>query len=240
LLLKITAIVHEDYALESTIVQENLTQFDQELGIQIQVEFVLLRTFEILSFKAVKFLNGEKTYVLLSQEIFRRFSSDVNVSAFLLDVWSVLPSMVVFVDEEGWTKVAVELSIRRSVVNSLEFYAMMMESLDASMEGGGKWVKINEMMHLRPKILAEVEGCGWRMSLWKDMFHSADLKLVQLSRFTEFQAECLLAKSQVRGFHVDKCNTPFSKQCNINIIIQSKSTNGALHCFSKFHKQKIY
>ena len=36
------------------------------------------------------------------------------------------------------------------------------------------------------------------------------------------------------------CNTPFPKQRNINIIIQSKSTNGALHCFSKFHKQKIY
>ncbi|RHN54167.1 putative transcription factor GRAS family [Medicago truncatula] len=205
LILRITAIFHEDYALESTIVHENLTQFGREQGIQIQVEFVLLQTFEILSFKAVKFLDGEKTAVLLSPEIFRRFGSDENASAFLLDVQSVSPIVVVFVDGEGWTEAAVESSFRCVVVNSLEFYVMMMESLDASVVGGGKeWVKRIEMMHLRPKILVAVEGCGRRISPWKDMFHGAGLKPVQLSRFAEFHAECLLAKSQVRGFHVAK------------------------------------
>jgi len=58
-----------------------------------------------------------------------------------------------------------------------------------------------------------------------------------------------LKLSGIGAFHIsaDKgcgsgsmSNTPFPKQRNINIIIQSKSTNGELHCFSKFHKQKTY
>ncbi|KAK7307555.1 hypothetical protein VNO77_40733 [Canavalia gladiata] len=203
--LRITAVVPEEFAVESTLVRDNLTQFALELGIRFQVEFLLLQTFETLSFRAVKFLDGEKIAVLLSPAIFRRLVSVGNASAFLADVRRISPSVVVFVDGEGWSEAASSSSFRRGVVNSLEFYSMMLESLDASTAGGGgEWVRRIEMLQLRPKIMAAVESVGRRMPPWRETFYGAGMRPVQLSQFADFQAECLLAKSQIRGFHVSK------------------------------------
>ncbi|KAF7828827.1 scarecrow-like protein 15 [Senna tora] len=203
--LRITAVVPEEYAVESRLIRENLNQFAQELRIRVQVEFVLMRTFETLSLKAVKFMDGEKTAVLVSPTIFRRLGSTKSIAAFLGDIRRVSPSVVVFVDGEGWTDAAAATSFRRGVVNSLEFYSMMLESLDASMVGGGgDWVRRIEMLLLRPKMLAAVEGGGRRVPAWRELFYGAGMRAVQLSQFADFQAECLLAKVQIRGFHVAK------------------------------------
>ncbi|KAE9606720.1 hypothetical protein Lal_00025862 [Lupinus albus] len=205
-MLRITAVVPEEYAVESQLIRENLSQFAHELRIRLQVDFVLLRTFETLSFKAVKFVDGERAAVLLSPAIFRRLGSN-NTAAFLADVRSVSPSVVLFVDGEGWTDAAAATSFRRDVVSSLEFYSMMLESLDASVAGGGgggDWVRRIEMLLLRPKILAAVEGAGRRVPPWREAFYGAGMRPVQLSQFADFQAECLLAKVQIRGFHVAK------------------------------------
>ncbi|KAL5173331.1 Scarecrow-like protein 15 [Glycine soja] len=206
-LLRITAVVPEEYAVESRLVRENLNQFAQDLGISAQVDFVPLRTFETVSFKAVRFVDGEKIAVLLSPAIFSRLGSNGgSVGAFLADVRRVSPGVVVFVDGEGWTEAAAAASFRRGVVSSLEFYSMMLESLDASVAagGGGEWVRRIEMMLLRPKIFAAVEGARRRTPPWREAFYDAAMRPVQLSQFADYQAECLLAKVQIRGFHVDK------------------------------------
>ncbi|KAG4973319.1 hypothetical protein AAZX31_11G063600 [Glycine max] len=200
--LRITAVVPEEYAVESTLVHDNLAQFALELRIRVQVEFVALRTFENLSFKSVKFVDGENTTVLLSPAIFGHLG---NAAAFLADVRRISPSMVVFVDGEGWaeTATASAASFRRGVVSSLEYYSMMLESLDAStVGGGGEWVRRIEMMQLGPKILAAVESAWRKLPPWREAFYGAGMRPVQLSQFADFQAECLLAKSQIRGFHV--------------------------------------
>lgn len=205
-LLRITALVAEEYAGECKLIRDNLNQFALELRIRVQVEFVPLRTFETMSFKAVKFMDGEKTAVLLSPSIFRRLGSANNMAAFLSDVRRMSPCVVVFVDGEGWTEAAVATSFRRGVVSSLEFYSMMLESLDAStaVGGGGDWVKRIEVLLLRPQMVAAVEGAGRMVTPWREVFYGAGMRPVQLSQFADFQAECLLAKVQIRGFQVAK------------------------------------
>ncbi|KAL9327037.1 hypothetical protein ACSQ67_007682 [Phaseolus vulgaris] len=206
-LLRITAVVPEEYAVESRLVRENLNQFAHDLGIRAQVDFVPLRTFETVSFKAVRFVDGEKIAVLLSPSIFCRLGSGgANVGAFLADVRRMAPGVVVFVDGEGWTEATAAASFRRGVVNSLEFYSMMLDSLDASVAagGGGEWVRRIEMLLLRPKIFAAVESARRRAPPWREAFYGAGMRPVQLSQFADYQAECLLAKVQIRGFHVDK------------------------------------
>ncbi|XP_027346628.1 scarecrow-like protein 15 [Abrus precatorius] len=206
-LLRITAVVPEEYAVESRLIRENLNQFAHDLGIRVQVDFVPLRTFEAVSFKAVRFADGEKIAVLLSPAIFCRLGSGgSSVAAFLADVRRMSPGVVVFVDGEGWTEAAAAASFRRGVVNSLEFYSMMLESLDASVVagGGGDWVRRIEMLLLRPKMLVAVESAGRRTPPWREAFYGAGMRPVQLSQFADFQAECLLAKVQIRGFHVEK------------------------------------
>lgn len=204
-LLHITAVVPEEYAVESRLIRENLNQFANDLGIRVQVDFVPLRTFETVSFKAVRFVDGEKTAILLTPAIFCRLGSD-GTAAFLSDIRRITPGVVVFVDGEGWTEAAAAASFRRGVVNSLEFYSMMLESLDASVAagGGGEWARRIEMLLLRPKIIAAVEAAGRRTTPWREAFYGAGMRPVQLSQFADFQAECLLAKVQIRGFHVAK------------------------------------
>ncbi|XP_004300613.1 PREDICTED: scarecrow-like protein 15 [Fragaria vesca subsp. vesca] len=200
--LRITAVVPEEYAVESRLVRENLSQFAQELRIRFQIDFLLVRTFEILSFKAVKFMDGEKTAVLLSPYIMRRLGAADNVGAFLGDMRRVSPSVVVFVDGEGMAESGAT-SFRRNFVSGLEFFSIMMESLDAAVPGGEMVRKIEAFL-LRPKIEAAVEAAGRRVPPWREVFHGAGMRAVELSQFADFQAQCLLGKVQVRGFHVAK------------------------------------
>ncbi|XWS33734.1 hypothetical protein CRYUN_Cryun22dG0108900 [Craigia yunnanensis] len=199
--IRITAVVPEEYAIETRLIKDNLFQFAQDLKLRFQIEFVLLRTFEMLSFKAFKFIDEEKTAILLSPSIFRCLS--LNITAFLSDLRRINPSVVVFVDSEVWME-SWTTSFRKNFVNSLEFYAMMFESLDAAVEGR-EWVKKIETLLLRPRILAAVEAVARRTSPpWKEVFCGAGMRAVHLSQFADFQAECLLGKVQVRGFHMAK------------------------------------
>lgn len=201
---RITAVVPEEYAVESRLIRENLSQFAQELKIRFQIEFVLFRTFEGLSFKAIKFMEGEKTAVLLSTTALRRLSGDSGGGGFFTDVRRISPAVVVLVDGEGLGEVGATTSFRRSFVCGLELYSMVMESLDAAMVGG-EWVRKIETFVLRPRIAAVVEAAAARRTApFREMLHGAGMRPVQLSQFADFQAECLLGKVQVRGFHVAK------------------------------------
>lgn len=201
--LRITALVPEEFAIESKLIRENLCQFAQDLKIRFHIDLVPMATFQTMSFKSVKFMEGEKAAILLTPAIFRRLGSINSIASFLADVRRVSPCVVVFVDGEGWSDSGAA-SFKRNLVDSLEFYSMMFESLDAA-AAGAEWVRRIETFVLRPKILAAVEGAG-RMAAppWREVFHGAGMRPVALSQFADFQAECLLGKVQVRGFQVGK------------------------------------
>jgi hypothetical protein len=204
-LLRITAVITEDTVIETKLIKERLSQFAHELKIRLHIEFVPFRTFEMLSFKAIEFVDGEKTAVILSPIIFRRLGSTNNVTTFVNDVRRVSPSVVIVVDSEGWTESGTGSSFRRNFVDCLEFYSMMFDSLDAAAITGGDWARKIEIFLLKPKILAAVEGCGRRVaSRWREVFVGAGMRPVHLSQFADFQAESLLGKVQVRGFYVAK------------------------------------
>ncbi|CAL5326340.1 unnamed protein product [Camellia sinensis] len=200
-ILRITAVVPEEYGVESRLIRDNLNQFAQELEIGFEIEFVLIRTFEFLSFKAIKFMEGEKTAVLLSPTIFHRLGT-----GFLNDLHQISPHVVVVVDGEGVADCGGQPSLRRSVIAGLEFHSTVLETLEAANGGGGEeWIRKIEMFVMRPRIVAAVEAAVGRVAPpWREGFAAAGMKGVGLSRFAEFQAECLLAKVRVRGFHVAK------------------------------------
>ncbi|XVE82661.1 hypothetical protein DITRI_Ditri16bG0024000 [Diplodiscus trichospermus] len=200
--IRITAVVPDEYAIETRLIKDNLFQFAQDLKLRFQIEFVLLRTFEMLSFKAFKFIDGEKTAIVLSPSIFRCLT--LNVTGFLSDLRRINPLVVVFVDSEVWMESGTTSSFRKNFVNSLEFYAMMFESLDAAV-AGGEWLRKIETLLMRPRILVAVEVAARRTAPpWREVFYRAGMRAVHLSQFADFQAECLLGKVQVRGFHVAK------------------------------------
>ncbi|KAI3798899.1 hypothetical protein L1987_34183 [Smallanthus sonchifolius] len=198
---RITAVVPEEYETESKLIRDNLWQFARGLKLRIDIEFVSFRTFEYLSFKSIKFMDGEKTAVLLSSTVFHRIGS-----GFINDLRRISPHVIVCVDGEGL--MGSEPSFfRQTVIDGLEFYSTLLETLEAANVGGGggsDWIRKIEMFVLLPKITAAVEASGRQVPSWREAFGRAGMRAVGLSQFAEFQAECLLRRVQVRGYHVVK------------------------------------
>lgn len=194
--LRITAVVGEEYAVESQLIREKLTQFARELNIRFDIDFVLIRTFEFLSFKAIKFVEGEKTAILLSPTIFRRVGT-----GFLNDLRRIAPHVVVHLDSEGL--MGFGTTFRQTVIEGLEFYSTLLESLEAASCGvGDDWMRKIERFVLFPKILEAVGAAGRRATPWREAFVAAGLRPVALSQFADFQADYLISTVQGRGFHV--------------------------------------
>ncbi|MFS7954816.1 putative transcription factor GRAS family [Helianthus anomalus] len=198
---RITAVVAEEFEVESKLIRDNLWQFARGLKLRFDIEFVSFRTFEYLSFKSIKFIDGEKTAVLLNSTIFYRIGA-----VFINDIHRIDPQVIVCVDGEG--VMATEPSFfRQTVIDGLEFYSTVLESLEAANSGGGgggDWMRKIERFVLLPKITAAVEAAGRHAPTWREVFGRAGVRAVEMSQFAEFQAECLLRRVQVRGFHVAK------------------------------------
>ncbi|KAK8608754.1 hypothetical protein V6N13_024167 [Hibiscus sabdariffa] len=195
--IRITAVVPEEYVFETRLIKDILSQFAQELGLRFQIEFVLLPTFQALSFKAFKFITGEKTAILLSPAVFRY--QCLNVTTFVSDLRRVNPSVVMVVDGELWMESGMK-SFRKNFVKGLEFYAVMFESLDAA---GGEWARKVETLLLRQRIFSAVESASRGTApAWREVFRGAGMRAVRLSQLADFQAESLLLKVKTRGFHV--------------------------------------
>ncbi|KAI6695378.1 hypothetical protein NL676_023088 [Syzygium grande] len=204
-IVRITAVVPEEFAIETKLIRDNLSQYAHELKLRCDVEFVLVRAFEMLSFKSIRFVDGESLAVHLSPAILHRLGPASNVARFLGDVRRLNPSIVVFVDTEPWADAAPPASFKRSFLGCFEHYATVFESVDAA-TGGGDWARKIEAYLLRPRIAAAVEAAAARRAAppWREAFHGAGMRAVRLSQFADYQAECLLGKVQVRGFHVAK------------------------------------
>ncbi|KAL2531557.1 Scarecrow-like protein 15 [Abeliophyllum distichum] len=195
--LRVTAVVPEQYATESRLIIESLTQFARELNIRFDIEFVSIRSFGYLSFKAIKFMDGEKIAVVLSPAIFQQIGT-----VFLNDLRHVPTHVVVYVNSEGQMGFGTS-SYRQTVIGGLEYYSILLESLEvANVNSGGDWMRKIENFVLFPKILKAVEAAGHQGPPWREALVAAGLRQVGPSQFSYLQAECLLRRMQVRGFHV--------------------------------------
>ncbi|KNA20975.1 hypothetical protein SOVF_047280 [Spinacia oleracea] len=213
MVLRITAIVPEEFGIESKLVKENLNQFARDLNLNFHIDFVLIPTFEILSYKSVKIMEGEKVAVHLSPAVFNRFSNNSRsgISKFLGDLRGISPSCVVVVDKEVGID-AGTASFGPTFLAGIEFYTGMMESIEVAsaggFTGGGDSMRRIETFVLRPRIFAAVEAAArvsaGRRTTWREAFVAAGMRAVGFSQFADFQAECLLRRAQVGGFHVAK------------------------------------
>ncbi|KAL9229440.1 hypothetical protein vseg_004906 [Gypsophila vaccaria] len=208
IVLRITAIIPEEFGVESKLVRENLSQFARDLNLNFHIDFVLIPTFEILLFKSVKFIDGEKIAVHFTPSVFHRFANNSRsgISKFVADLRAVSPAVVVVVDKEVGIDVGTA-SFASSFIAGIEFYTGMLESLDIG-GGGGECVRRIETFVLRPRIMAAVKAAaraeGRRSTTWREAFVAVGMRVVGFSQFSDYQAECLLRRAQIGGFHVAK------------------------------------
>ncbi|KAF9611482.1 hypothetical protein IFM89_032452 [Coptis chinensis] len=201
--LRITAVVPEESSMEAGLIRENLQQFAQEVGIQFQLEFIMFNSFDDLMFNSIRFVNGESIAVNLSPAIFRCLKTSESIAGFLRFLRRISPRITVFIDGEGCRE-SRGTSFRKNFINGLEFYSTLFEALDAANNGDVELVRRIERFLLKPKIFANVSSAGNCILPWRELFSSVGMIPVQFSEFTDSQAEWLVRRAQVRGFHVEK------------------------------------
>lgn len=211
--LRITAVVPEETG-ETALAAENLRDFARGLSLRLAVDFIRVGGLGTLALSSIRLTPGEPVAIVLTPAIFRLLGAAPESSIALLRfVRRASPRVVVFVDTE-WSCSGDALgqppSLRRSVVGGIEHYGAVLESVEAAAAAvagaagpGEEAVRRVERTVVRPRIFSAVGSWGLdRGGGWRDAFAGAGMAPVGFSDFTESQAEWLVRRSPVDGYHV--------------------------------------
>lgn len=200
-MLKITAFVSATahHPLELHLTRDNLYHFAADLGIPLEFRFLSLETFdpmEILCMSA-----GSDEAIAVNLPVGSVYN--LPIPSLLRLVKQLSPKIVVSVDH-GCNRS--DLPFSQYFLHALQSSMVLLDSIDASGTDTDVANKIERFL-LQPRIEGGVigrHGAGDRMPPWRMLFASAGFMPVHFSNFTEAQAECLLKRVPVRGFHVEK------------------------------------
>ncbi|XP_038977692.1 scarecrow-like protein 15 [Phoenix dactylifera] len=203
--LRITAVVTEE-TQETALAAENLRDFAGGLGLRLAVDFVSVGGLGTLALSGIRLALGEPVAVVLTPAIFRLLGAPEPSAALLRFVRRASPRVVVFIDTEGscssGAAAAPLPSLRRSVAGGIEHYAAVLESVEAAGPGDERvrWV---ERTVVRPRIFSAVGSWGSdRGGGWRETLAGAGMAPTEFSEFAESQAEWLVRRSPVDGYHV--------------------------------------
>ncbi|KAB1217026.1 Scarecrow-like protein 6 [Morella rubra] len=203
--LKITAFAspYTHHVVELGLMRENLTQFANEIGISFELEVVNFDCLDQSSYSLPILRATENEAVAVNFPIWSSSNQPAALPSLLRFVKQLSPKIVVSLDR-GCDRS--DLPFPQHVLQALQSYIYLLESLDAVNVSSDAVNKIERFL-LQPKIESTVLGrlrAPDKMPLWKTLFASAGLSPVTFSNFTETQAECVVKRTRVRGFHVEK------------------------------------
>lgn len=203
--LKITAFAspstpHDQ--LELGLTRENLNHFAAEINMAFD--------FEILSVDAVAsaswslplhVLESDAVAVNLPAGSF--FNYQVSLPMVLRFITQLSPKIVVSADR-GCDRT--DLPFPNHVIHVVQSYTNLLESLDAVNLNHDALNKIERFL-LQPgieKILLGRYRSPQKSQHWRTLFLSSGFSALGFSNFTESQAECVVKRTPVQGYHVEK------------------------------------
>nr|AYM54768.1 scarecrow-like protein 27-like [Cymbidium ensifolium] len=199
--LKITAFVSlcAFHSLELHLTRENLSHFAADLNIPFEINISSVESFDPVEILAVSASCNETIAVNLP------VGSGLNpsFSTMLHLVKQLAPKIVVSVDQ-GCDRS--DLPFSHHFLHAFQSSMILLDSIDAAGSNLDTANKIERFI-LQPKIENCIIGryrAANKVLQWRTLFASAGFVPVQFSNFTEMQADCLLKRIQVRGFHVEK------------------------------------
>ncbi|CAN1748150.1 Scarecrow-like protein 6 [Linum perenne] len=203
--LKITAFASPSthHPIELGLMRENLTQFANEIGVSFELDVVNFDSLDQNCFSLPVFRASENEAVAVNFPIWSCSNQPAALPSLLRLVKQLSPKIVVSLDR-GCDRS--DLPFPQHILHALQSYIHLFESLDAVNVTSDALNKIERFL-LQPRIESTVLGrlrSPDKMPNWKTIFASAGFSPVTFSNFTETQAECVLKRTQVRGFHVEK------------------------------------
>nr|XP_043620406.1 scarecrow-like protein 6 [Erigeron canadensis] len=202
--LKITAFAspstHDQ--LELGLTRENLIHFASEINVGFDFEIVNIDVLASSSWSLpFNLSDNEAIAVNLPIHVFSNHQTQIpNVLRF---VKSLSPKIVVSVDR-GCDRT--DLPFSNHLIHALQSFSNLLESLDAVNMNLDSLQKIERFL-VQPAIEKIVLGrfvYPEKTQHWRNLFLSAGFSPMLFSNFTESQAECLVKRTPVRDFHVEK------------------------------------
>ncbi|XP_057437252.1 scarecrow-like protein 6 isoform X3 [Lotus japonicus] len=200
--LKITAFVlpsHHD-EMELSFTQDNLKQYASEINMSVELEILTLESLNSASWPQ-PLRDSEAVVVNLPIGSFSNCPSYLPL--VLRFVKQLMPKIVVTLDRSCDRT---DVPFPQHLIFALQSYSGLLESLD-SVNVHPDVLQMIEKYYVQPAMEKLVLG---RQRLqettlpWKNMLLSSGFSALPFSNFTESQAECLVQRTPVRGFHVEK------------------------------------
>ncbi|KAM5554800.1 scarecrow-like protein 6 [Rosa sericea] len=204
--LKITAFVcssmHDEFELAFT--QENLKNFACELNLAFELEIVSIEALNSGSWP-LPLHGSEGVAVAVNLPIASFLNSRLSLPLVLRFVKQLSPKIVVSL-ERGSDRT--DIPFPHQIIQAVHCYSSLLESLDAVNANLDALQKIERYL-LQPSIEKIVMGCHLSpkrtlIPSWRTLFLSSGFSPLTFSNFTESQAECLVQRTPVGGFHVEK------------------------------------
>ncbi|XP_042054849.1 scarecrow-like protein 6 [Salvia splendens] len=201
---KITALAstsaHDQ--LELGLTRENLIQFAAEINIAFEFEAISIDSLNSASW-SLPFHVQENEAVAVNLPVGSLANHQFSVPLIMRFVKQLSPRIVVSVDR-GCDRT--DLPFANHIVHALQSYSNLLESLDAVNVNMDALQKIERFL-LQPGIEKIVMGrlrSPEKTQHWRALFLSSGFSPVTFSNFTESQAECVIKRTPVRGFQVEK------------------------------------
>ncbi|KAK8515231.1 hypothetical protein V6N13_139793 [Hibiscus sabdariffa] len=206
--LKITAFVSPSthHPIELGLMRENLTQFANEIGLSFELEMLNFDTLLQDPYSLPLFQSNQNEAVAVNFPVWSCSNQPSALPILLHFVKQLSPKIVVSLDR-GCDRN--DLPFPQHIMHAFQSYIDLLESLDAVKLTSDAANKIERFL-LVPRIESTVSGrlnAPEKMPLWKTLLSSAGFAPVTFSNLTETQAECVVKRAQVRGFHVEKRQT---------------------------------
>ncbi|XP_047981637.1 scarecrow-like protein 6 [Salvia hispanica] len=202
---KITALASTSSTydqLELGLTRENLIQFASEINIAFEFEAISIDSLNSASW-SLPFHVQENEAIAVNLPVCSLANHQFSVPLIMRFVKQLSPRIVVSVDR-GCDRT--DLPFANHVVHALQSYSNLLESLDAVNVNVDALQKIERFL-LQPAIEKIVMGrhrSPEKTQHWRSLFLSSGFSPITFSNFTESQAECVIKRTPVRGFQVEK------------------------------------
>ncbi|KAL3833111.1 hypothetical protein ACJIZ3_007847 [Penstemon smallii] len=203
-MLKITALASPSThdRLELGLTQENLVQFASEVNIGFEFDVLNVDSLNSCSW-STPIHASEKEAIAVNLPVGSLASYHVSVPLVLRFVKQLSPRIIVSTDR-GCHRT--DLPFANHVIHALQSYSNLVESLDSVNMNMDSMQKIERFL-LQPEIEKIVIGrfkSPEKTQHWRSLFLSSGFSPVTFSHFTESQAECVVKRTPIRGFQVEK------------------------------------
>ncbi|KAL2668006.1 hypothetical protein AAZV13_01G103700 [Glycine max] len=202
--LKVTAIVSPSTCdeVELNFTRENLIQYAKDINVSFELNVFSIESLNSASCPLLgQFFDNEAIAVNMPVSSFTNYPS--LFPSVLHFVKQLRPKVVVTLDR---ICDRIDVPLPTNVVHVLQCYSALLESLDAVNVNLDALQKI-ERHFIQPAIKKIILGhhhSQEKLPPWRNLFIQSGFSPFTFSNFTEAQAECLVQRAPVRGFHVER------------------------------------